>query len=197
MARGGGRRNYVRDASGRFSSTPGGGNKSLAAARKKSTPAAKKVKDPAQPKGGTLAARSSLKRSMAKLMGAGKPSSAQKGAVTRGSKALKAAKEASKKRMAPMKNVIGKPKGLKRSELASGITPSKTAPKRKRLATAKVGTVAKPKDLRPGDLAKRREARAQAAKMATAKPVKRNRFLDPIARQILIATGQIQRTKGK
>jgi hypothetical protein len=197
MARGGGRRNYVRDASGRFASTPGGGSKSLAAARKKSAPAAKKAKPPSQPKGGTLAARSSLKRSRAKLMGMGKPSSAQKGAVTRGSKALKAAKEASKKRMAPMKSVIGKPKGLKHSELAGRITPSKTAPKRKRLITAKAGTVAKPKNLKPGDLARRREAKAQAAKMAAAKPVRRNRFLDPIARQILIATGQIQRKKGK
>lgn len=48
MARGGGgRRNYVRDASGRFSSTPGGGSPAtgggLAASRKKSSPSASKT----------------------------------------------------------------------------------------------------------------------------------------------------------
>ena len=84
MARGG-RRTYVRDSRGRFAGTPGGG---------------------AQAKGGTLGARSSLKKSRSKL--ASKDSTdqslrgtlsrrSQKGAVTRGSKALKEAKASSRK----------------------------------------------------------------------------------------------------
>jgi hypothetical protein len=88
MAKGGGKkRTYVRDGNGRFASTPGGG-KSAAL------------------KGGTLSKRSSLKSSRAKLKAkdAADPSirnalsiRSQKGAVTRGSKALKAAKVASQR----------------------------------------------------------------------------------------------------
>ncbi len=87
MAKGGGkRRTYVRDGNGRFASTPGGGKPAL--------------------KGGTLAKRSSLKGSRAKLAAKDKadPSirnalstRAQKGAVTRGNKALRAAKVASQR----------------------------------------------------------------------------------------------------
>jgi hypothetical protein len=91
MARGG-RRTYVRDSRGRFAGTPGGG---------------------AQAKGGTLGARSSLKKSRSKL--ASKDSAdqslrgtlsrrSQKGAVTRGSKALKEAKASSRARL-----VVGGP----------------------------------------------------------------------------------------
>ena len=88
MAKGGGKkRSYVRDGNGRFASTPGGG-KSAAL------------------KGGTLGKRSSLKGSRAKLAAkdAADPSirntlstRAQKGAVTRGNKALRAAKAASQR----------------------------------------------------------------------------------------------------
>jgi hypothetical protein len=88
MAKGGGKkRTYVRDGNGRFASTPGGG-KSAAL------------------KGGTLSKRSSLKGSRAKLAAKDKadPSirntlstRAQKGAVTRGNKALRAAKAASQR----------------------------------------------------------------------------------------------------
>ena len=88
MAKGGGKkRSYVRDGNGRFASTPGGG-KSAAL------------------KGGTLGKRSSLKGSKAKLAAKDKadPSirntlstRAQKGAVTRGNKALRAAKAASQR----------------------------------------------------------------------------------------------------
>ena len=97
MARGGGgrRRTYARDANGRFASTPGGG---LGAARKaaRSTSGAR----------GTLAARSSLKASRAKLrakdpadqrLSTTLSARAQKGAVTRGNKALRAAKAASQR----------------------------------------------------------------------------------------------------
>lgn len=101
MARGG-RRTYVRDSRGRFASTPGGG---------------------AQAKGGTLSARSSLKKSRSKL--ASKDSAdqslrgtlsrrSQKGAVTRGSKVLKEAKASSRARLAVggPANTIAKRKGL-------------------------------------------------------------------------------------
>lgn len=106
MARGG-RRTYVRDSRGRFASTPGGG---------------------AQAKGGTLGARSSLKKSRSKL--ASKDSAdqslrgtlsrrSQKGAVTRGSKALKEAKASSRARLAVGRpGVIGKRKVAK---VAAGI----------------------------------------------------------------------------
>jgi len=89
MARGGsrGRRtNYVRDNSGRFASTPGGGPP------KRSTPASRRAAR-ATVTGGTLGARGSLRRSRAKLA-AKNPADrslrgslslrAQKGAVTRG-----------------------------------------------------------------------------------------------------------------
>jgi hypothetical protein len=88
MAKGGGKkRTYVRDGNGRFASTPGGG-KSAAL------------------KGGTLSKRSSLKGSRAKLAAKDKadPSirnalstRSQKGAVTRGNKALRAAKASSQR----------------------------------------------------------------------------------------------------
>lgn len=218
MAKGGGRRNYTRDANGRFSSTPGGGGgSSLKAARKKAAPSA--AKKP-MATGGTLPARSKLKEARAKL--AAKDSAdptiknsrsraAQKGAVTKSNKALRTAKEASQKRMGGMKGVIGKSKGLKPGELAArraansqvagSTTPAAppSAPKRKRMKGAG-NTVAKPKGLKPGALAARRAAKEQAAQaaaktrqQAAAKPAKKNRFLDPIARRILIATGQLKR----
>jgi hypothetical protein len=71
-------RTYKRDSRGRFAGGGGGGG------------GATKGK-------GTLAARSSLKRSRAKLASA--PSAAQRGAVTRGSNKLKAAKAASRTRL--------------------------------------------------------------------------------------------------
>jgi hypothetical protein len=86
------RTQYVRDNSGRFSSTPGGGPS-------KTSPAAvRKAAKSAAMKGGSLAARTSLKRSRAKL--AASPSPQQKGAVTRGQKAARAAIKASKAKIA-------------------------------------------------------------------------------------------------
>jgi hypothetical protein len=113
MARGGsrGRRtSYVRDNSGRFASTPGGGPS------KRSTPATRRA---ARPKvtGGTLGARGSLRRSRAKLA-AKDPADrslrgslslrAQKGAVTRGANKLAKARAASTVRMAARAGVIRK-----------------------------------------------------------------------------------------
>jgi hypothetical protein len=97
MAKGGGgkKRTYVRDGNGRFASTPGGGKPAL--------------------KGGTLAKRTSLKKSRANLRAkdAADPSirntlstRAQKGAVTRGDKALRAAK-ASSQRTAVGRSKVG------------------------------------------------------------------------------------------
>jgi hypothetical protein len=86
------RSQYVRDNSGRFSSTPGGGPS-------KATPGAvRKAAKSAAMKGGTLAARTSLKKSKAKL--ATSPSPQQKGAVTRGQKTARAAIKASKTKIA-------------------------------------------------------------------------------------------------
>lgn len=119
-------RTYQRDSRGRFS---GGGG-------------ATKGK-------GTLAARSSLRRSRAKLAGA--PSAAQRGAVTRGSNKLKAAKAASRTRLqgpagrfrpgrskpagpgAPASN-IRRTGGLKRLESANQISSTKR-PRRAPLVT--------------------------------------------------------------
>lgn len=82
------RTQYIRDNSGRFSSTPGGGPS-------KASPAAvRKAARAAALKGGSLAARTSLKKSRAKL--AASPSPQQKGAVTRGQKTARAAIAASK-----------------------------------------------------------------------------------------------------
>ena len=118
-------RTYKRDSRGRFAGGGGGG--------------AIKGK-------GTLAARSSLKRSRAKLAGA--PSAAQRGAVTRGSNKLKAAKAASRTRLqgpagrfrpgkgkpaAPASN-IRRTGGLKRLEPANKITSTKR-PRRAPLVT--------------------------------------------------------------
>lgn len=154
MAKGGGRRSYVRDGNGRFASTPGGGGGS-------------KGKKKSAMTGGTLGKRSALKKAKAKLAAkdpaddsikGSKSRSAQKGVVTRSKKALKAAKKESTKALD-----IG----------------------------GKKGTVGKPKGLKPGALAERRAKKAAAPQAK----VKRNRFLDPIARRILIATGQLPAKK--
>jgi len=113
MARGGSRgkrSSYVRDNSGRFASTPGGGPP------KRSTPASRRA---ARPKvtGGTLGARGSLRRSRAKLAGKNPADRslqgtlslrAQKGAVTRGANRLGKARAASTVRMAARAGVIRK-----------------------------------------------------------------------------------------
>ena len=111
MARGGsrGRRsNYVRDNSGRFASSPGGGPP------KRSTPASRRAARPTVT-GGTLGARGSLRRSRTKLA-AKNPADrslqgslslrAQKGAVTRGANRLGKARAASTVRMAARAGVI-------------------------------------------------------------------------------------------
>jgi hypothetical protein len=115
MARGGsrGRRtSYVRDNSGRFASTPGGGPP------KRSTPATRRAamrKARPMVTGGTLGARGSLRRSRAKLAGKNPADRslqgslslrAQKGAVTRGANRLGKARAASTVRMAARAGVI-------------------------------------------------------------------------------------------
>lgn len=114
MARGG-RRTYTRDSRGRFASTPGGG---LGAARK----AARSQSGRAS----TLGARTSLKASRAKLrakdpadqrMSTTLSARAQKGAVTRGNKGLKAAKVAAKSEL----QKTGKAGIIKKTRKASGL----------------------------------------------------------------------------
>lgn len=112
MAKGGsrGRRSYVRDARGRFSSTPGGG------------PAGK----PSRPKrgalkasGGTLTARTRLKAARAKLTpGASRQ---QRAAVTRAENRLRAAKVPVRMKTTATgkRERIAKPKGLKRDSQAA------------------------------------------------------------------------------
>jgi hypothetical protein len=113
MARGRRRTQYVRDNSGRFASTPGGGPS-------KSTPAAvRKAAKAAAVKGGTLQSRTSLKRSKAKLAAIDKADEtlkttlsrrAQKGAVTRGKKKLTQAIKSSQVKLsiAPKSSIIKK-----------------------------------------------------------------------------------------
>jgi len=119
MAKGGGKkRTYVRDGNGRFASTPGGGKPAL--------------------KGGTLTKRSSLKNSRAKLKAkdAADPSirntlstRSQKGAVTRGNKALRAAKVASQ-RTAVGRSKVGTISKAKRSPVlkATVLKPEARVP---------------------------------------------------------------------
>lgn len=113
----GGKRTYVRDGNGRFASTPGGG-KSAAL------------------KGGTLGKRSSLKGSRAKLKAkdAADPSirntlstRAQKGAVTRGNKALRAAKAASQRTAVGRSKAGTVAKGKKSPVLKTTVLKPRTA----------------------------------------------------------------------
>jgi len=121
VARGGsrGRRNYTRDNSGRFSSTPGGGPS------RRTTP---KVRRGAlKPSGGTLTARARLRAAKAKLTpGASRQ---QKAAVTRAANRLKAAKQ-------PVRLQLGTPSGRirvksprKRQQQAPPQTPPKATPR--------------------------------------------------------------------
>lgn len=119
MARGGKRGNPYRDANGRFASASTG-RAVLGASRAKSSPAAaRKAAKSQSGRVSTLAARSSLKRSRAKLAGrdpadqqlsSALSSRAQKAAVTRGNKALGAAKAAARTRLqgSPVASTISK-----------------------------------------------------------------------------------------
>jgi len=144
MARGGsrGRRtNYVRDNSGRFASTPGGGPP------KRSTPATRRAAmRKARPTvtGGTLGARGSLRRSRAKLAGKNPADRslqgslslrAQKGAVTRGANRLGKVRAASTVQMAARVGVIRK--GGAVSQLRGRVTTAKP------VVTAKPSTPAR------------------------------------------------------
>lgn len=84
-------RTYARDSRGRFASGGGGGGSK--GGGKKAASSAKPRRAAGQSYGGTLSARSSLRKSREKL--AANPTKAQKGAVTRASNRLaKAKKEA-------------------------------------------------------------------------------------------------------
>lgn len=96
------RSQYVRDASGRFASTPGGGG-GLGAARKASSPGSRRKAKP-QVTGGSLAARSSLRQSRAKLAANATPQ--QKGAVTRANKKLTQVQQQSKRKAPAMSGVV-------------------------------------------------------------------------------------------
>jgi hypothetical protein len=103
----GGKRTYARDSNGRFASTPGS--------------AAKKAAKSTSGRASTLGARTGLKGSRARLKAKDKADQtlqntlstrAQKGAVTRGSRKLAAAKTAAQTRIdGGRKGVIGRPKG--------------------------------------------------------------------------------------
>ena len=136
MARGGsrGRRtSYVRDNSGRFASTPGGGPP------KRNTPASRRAAK-AKATGGTLGARGSLRRSRAKLA-AKNPADrslrgslslrAQRGAVTRGANRLGKVRAASTVRMAGKGPAGVIRRGGAMSQLRGRVTPAKpvAAPK--------------------------------------------------------------------
>jgi hypothetical protein len=106
MVRGGKRQTYVRDARGRFASA-GGGKKDGAL------------------KGGTLAQRSSLRRSRAKA--AASPSPQQRGAVTRGNRKLQSVKAAAQRRISASRATISKPKGLKPRGIGTKAPANKIA----------------------------------------------------------------------
>jgi hypothetical protein len=124
VAKGGGKRTYVRDGNGRFASTPGG--------------AAKKAAKSTSGRKGTLGARTGLKGSKAKLKAKDKADQtlqntlstrAQKGAVKRGSRKLAAAKVAAQTRIGGgRKGVIGKSRGLKPGVLAARREVKPAAP---------------------------------------------------------------------
>lgn len=133
MARGGRpgkkRTQYVRDAQGQFASTPGGG--------KKATPSAvRKAAKAATLKGGTLAARTSLSKSRAKLKSIDKADQtlqtslskrAQKGAVTRGSKKLTKAIKSNQTRLIgakPNANTIKKKRPVSMAYVLKSVTRS-------------------------------------------------------------------------
>ena len=130
MARGG-KRTYTRDANGRFASTPGGG---LGAARKAARSRSGRTS--------TLGARTSLKKSRATLAGkdpadqrlsTALSARAQKGAVTRGNKGLKAAKVAARTQISRgMKGAISRPKRMASSSTkkAESKQPVATTPAR-------------------------------------------------------------------
>ena len=146
MARGGRpgkkRTQYVRDSSGQFASTPGG---------KKATPASvRKAAKVAAVKGGTLQSRTSLKRSKAKLAAIDRADEtlkttlskrAQKGAVTRGQKAARAAVKSNRVKVsnAPKLNVVKK----KRKAMQPMLQPVKD-----------VTSKAAGKKIRPGEFAR-------------------------------------------
>ena len=171
MARGGsrGRRtSYVRDNSGRFASTPGGGPP------KRSTPATRRAAR-AKVTGGTLGARSSLRRSRTKLA-AKNPADrslrgslslrAQKGAVTRGANRLGKVRAASTVRMAGKgpagvirggRKVVAKPVVAPRDYRRGRSAAAGYKPKTDRtLASSQVGTRA--------NLSESQRAEAQTAK---------------------------------
>ncbi len=120
MAKGGnrGRRSYVRDARGRFSSTPGGGP-----ARKPPKPKRGALKA----SGGTLTARTRLKAARAKLTpGASRQ---QRAAVTRAENRLRAAKVPVRMKTTATgkRERIAKPRGLKRdSQVAARLAAAQS-----------------------------------------------------------------------
>lgn len=128
------RGNPYRDASGRFASGPGGGKGGLAAARKASSPGA--LRKTAKPKatGGTLAARTSLKKSRAKLNLNDSPQ--QESAVTRANRKLASAIKSSRKGGLSVRGVIsGKAARQVRSQAAlarekAGLAAEASAKKR-------------------------------------------------------------------
>lgn len=142
------RSQYVRDANGRFASTPGGGG-GLGAARKASSPGSRRKTAKPQVTGGSLAARSSLRQSRAKLAANATPQ--QKGAVTRANKKLAQVQQQSKRKAPAMSGVV-------RGSLAQRL--KKSPPKPAAQPVAKDSTSAK-----------KRTAKAQPSKASS--PTKR------------------------
>lgn len=140
MPRGRRRTQYVRDAQGQFASTPGGGKKATPASVRKAAKAATLKK-------GTLAARTSLKRSRSKLATFDKADQtlqatlskrSQKGAVTRGNKkALQAQKESKRTlpRVASGKSILKKTKPKQESNQQNNPKASRIKKEQRKLGS--------------------------------------------------------------
>lgn len=162
MARGGGRRTYVRDSAGRFASTPGGG---LGAARKAARSQSGRTS--------TLAARSSLKRSRAKLAAKDRADEtlqgtlstrAQKGAVTRGNRKLAGAKVAARTKLATDNiKVTGKVKKTPRPNNSAATTRAVTTKK----ASDNKSLITRKANKKPAKKVKFQMTEADARKLGT------------------------------
>lgn len=171
MAKGSKGRTYNRDARGRFASGSSGGPAIRRGALKAG--------------GGTAKTRGSLGRSKAKLSAKQGDSSysgtlsrrAQKGAVTRGKKALQQAKKDAQVRLniGPKKGVIAKPKGLKSGALAEKRKRSKAKPVRTAEEQARRDLIARglkklPKEKRARAIALRRQMEGRMVAPGEPKP---------------------------
>jgi hypothetical protein len=198
------RTQYVRDNSGRFASTPGGGPS-------KATPASvRKAAKAAAVKGGTLQSRTSLKRSKAKLAAIDKANEtlkttlsrrAQKGAVTRGQKAARAAIKSSQSKLsaAPKLSVIKKQRKsaqLARSSKSSQpvMTPSQVAGQRRRSSERPEARLARAQSRANRQL---QELQAKKSSLETAMRRRRGKLSEPDKKAAAIELSKTNRRIAK